>query len=171
MNAPTRFKFVSILGITIAGASACVLIAVLILWVSTYQQALAFTIPGPGETEFSFTSLEGRFMFGVFEHDQRGPRWWRPPHAGMPDLILGDRLAVADLWGWGIAIPHPLLALFACIPIAWWLIVFKDRREDFRRTQLGLCLNCGYDISHSSGRCPECGTPCGIATGISAMAQ
>ena len=28
-----------------------------------------------------------------------------------------------------------------------------------KRTKLGLCLNCGYDLRGSSERCPECGSP------------
>jgi hypothetical protein len=50
------------------------------------------------------------------------------------------------------------LAAASLLPAAWLLVwVISYRRQD-RRKRLGLCLNCGYDLRASEGRCPECGT-------------
>ena len=39
-------------------------------------------------------------------------------------------------------------------------ITGKRRMEQRRRRQLGLCLNCGYNLTGNvSGICPECGQP------------
>ncbi len=42
---------------------------------------------------------------------------------------------------------------FALLP-AYALLPYHRRRK---RKKLGLCLQCGYDLRGSSGRCPECG--------------
>jgi hypothetical protein len=51
----------------------------------------------------------------------------------------------------------------------WWLMiagglglggaVLADRRRSRKREQMGLCLECGYDLRASKDTCPECGTP------------
>lgn len=38
------------------------------------------------------------------------------------------------------------------------LIGWRRRRQRLRR-EIGLCLNCGYDLRASRERCPECGVP------------
>jgi hypothetical protein len=51
----------------------------------------------------------------------------------------------------------PILILLWCPAIYAWL---KGRRQNRRnkRIALGLCLDCGYDLTGNvSGTCPECG--------------
>ena len=57
--------------------------------------------------------------------------------------------------GWAVAVPlWFLLLLFGARP-AWQLL--RGRRERSRRSRLGLCARCGYDLRATPGRCPECG--------------
>ncbi len=43
--------------------------------------------------------------------------------------------------------------------LIWAVWIVRAFRRDKRRSKLGLCLRCGYDLSHSNDRCPECGEP------------
>jgi hypothetical protein len=50
--------------------------------------------------------------------------------------------------------------LFACLGIAalWWFAVQRTFIRSVRRKR-ARCLSCGYDISRSRERCPECNEP------------
>lgn len=55
---------------------------------------------------------------------------------------------------WIVRVPLWMVALFTGVLLVWFsrghIIIWNRRR-------LGLCLHCGYNISYSVGRCPECG--------------
>ena len=52
---------------------------------------------------------------------------------------------------WDCSVPHWLLVLLtSLLPIYWW----KSRR----RSRIGCCQSCGYDLRATPARCPECGT-------------
>jgi hypothetical protein len=53
-----------------------------------------------------------------------------------------------------VAIPYWLLLLPTLV--APWMIV-RQRWTRLRREELGLCLQCGYDLRETPERCPECG--------------
>ena len=75
-----------------------------------------------------------------------------------------------DHWGFGfeqktdlsfayreIWFPHWLAMLaFAVLPLAWFVARRRLRRRLYRLRN-GLCLQCGYDLRASEGKCPECG--------------
>jgi len=52
-------------------------------------------------------------------------------------------------------LPHWAIA----IPLVCWILyrLFGPAAERQRRLRKGQCVNCGYDLRASEGRCPECG--------------
>jgi hypothetical protein len=53
---------------------------------------------------------------------------------------------------WLVTIPHWLLVLVFALPCTIWVV------GKLRRTRVGFCRKCGYDLRATPGRCPECGT-------------
>ena len=139
----------------ICGAAIIVLLA---LFARSKGTGDGFQLPGLGNSVLEFDSNDGTIMIGVFE--ERPRLWWRPARASLSSLRLtgGFQIGViADFWGWGIAVPHLFIIALLVIPILWWGFVFRHRIEESQRIELGLCHNCGYDITYSEHRCPECG--------------
>jgi hypothetical protein len=60
-----------------------------------------------------------------------------------------------DVWH----VPYWPLWLITTPPIVWWLLLEARRRFLARRREQNLCVECGYDLRASAGRCPECGMP------------
>jgi hypothetical protein len=94
----------------------------------------------------------------TFYQQFAGPSGWRAAGfgAGRWNGIAGDGLPyrdfslIAPLWG--------LIALTACLPLAWVGIWFRKRFRAKASLQ-NFCAVCGYDLRASKERCPECGTP------------
>ena len=92
---------------------------------------------------------------------RQGPIWeWNWPFYASylsTQVINGsaktDRLQIVRLPYWLLTIPTALLPGFR---VGLW---FWGRWKTKRRSKLGLCLQCGYDLRASPERCPECGTP------------
>jgi hypothetical protein len=65
-------------------------------------------------------------------------------------LTRGDVLmSVRHLW-----FPHGLVVAVSAILPAWRVLRMIKRR---RRSLIGLCPTCGYDLRATPERCPECG--------------
>ena len=77
-------------------------------------------------------------------------------------LILSAIAKVYHVPSWMVLGIGALIVLGLLLLVLW--IVRLDKRDPHRRTRLGLCLNCGYDLQGSIERCPECNTPFDPAT-------
>ncbi len=55
---------------------------------------------------------------------------------------------------WSVGLPAWLAAAVLGLPPLGWEI---GRRRRLRWARCGKCINCGYDLRSSQGRCPECG--------------
>jgi hypothetical protein len=92
-----------------------------------------------------YTQGPGRSGFAFYNLRTVGPPQGRWGVGGRPLLIL---------W-----VPHWFPVAATAVPPLLWLGVYGRRAwVHRRRTRLGLCRRCGYDLRASAGRCPECGT-------------
>jgi hypothetical protein len=64
-----------------------------------------------------------------------------------------------------LVMPLWLPVLLLAVPPALWTAGFVRRR---RRGVAGLCVECGYDLRATPGRCPECGASAGVGRTMAA---
>ena len=100
----------------------------------------------------------GRRMFIVsFQNDFTG--WFAYASNYEPDTYLPE---IKLEWGSAVRVAIPLWMPFVLAAISTAILWRRDRRTP----TAGLCRMCGYDLRASKDKCPECGTPHGLATPI-----
>ena len=161
----------------LAAASAMLCVGVLALWVRSYWVADLLTdwYHRPHGDHFInvwpiIRSERGGVCFRVKTSHVAGPPTAYPSPRRQADLARGypawsgfrrvagfqwvsvTRLSDTDS---SVTTPHAAWAtLFAGPPLAWTWAARRRRR----RTLLGTCPFCGYDLRATPDRCPECGT-------------
>lgn len=69
----------------------------------------------------------------------------------------GPVIRRGPLLKWSVALPcWFLIAISAPVPLKVLIGVYESRKHS--RQTSSLCTVCGYNVSHSPSRCPECGT-------------
>ena len=164
------------------GLGCCVLMAVLIAccWVRGHRSADAVILFAPGGNIQVVATGGGRICLFLSGMDFGVERAWTAAYAnGLPgefqrvmnsigrpnarSVIAGrfaltwqftDALGVPRAWFIAAGIPH-WLAIAACLLPPAWVVRRQLRRWRWKRG--GCCLNCGYDLRATPGRCSECG--------------
>jgi hypothetical protein len=141
-----------------AAVSLALCAATIVLWVRSYRprlraaeaDSLNLTHRDP---YWWFVSNPGRLIFC----HQAGKDWDspRPKFQIMGLEYAGSWVGESSLVN--LLIPYWMLVLsLLVLPAAGVRAVAKDRARR-RRIRLGFCGNCGYDLTGSTTRCPECG--------------
>jgi hypothetical protein len=152
-----RFIHVHWLADGIAALCLLMLPALLVLYVRSQELGGDEVVLPCPEADLHLSSRDGWVIIGVFKVDTSNP-WFRRARPNVT-VLQNDptRFVVADLWGWGIALPHGALGLLLCIVPAWWWLRRDEMIQRHQRLEHGLCRQCGYDLRASPERCPECG--------------
>ena len=164
--------------------SGIALMSTYALWVSSHFKYSGATIPLTFSIKITAGSGKGVIRGTILLYlrgTNEGFLWWSidpqrmPPHITMFKKSFSfNRGRVSARDGSPISMtivcfPHWLLViLFAVLPVRW---VFVGLLRPRRRKQLGLCVQCGYDLTgNTSGACSECGKSFGEAHGKSSAA-
>lgn len=76
----------------------------------------------------------------------------RPKFPAMiPSRLLRGKVTAVAMPFWFV------IALFGVLPLARGALYVRRRALLRRRSRMGHCLTCGYDLQSGTGRCPECG--------------
>jgi hypothetical protein len=96
--------------------------------------------------------VAGRAYVPGFKHEKRSARGVHDPREGWRRWLGFE---VRRQSGWTtLTLPLWVFAAMCLIAPAHWVLL---RRRDRRRRRESRCVDCGYDLRGSPGRCPECG--------------
>jgi hypothetical protein len=74
---------------------------------------------------------------------------------------LWPRRGDLKTWTYRAAIVPDWFLVVTLMALPAWRLIGRRKRLAVRRTRLGLCITCGYDLRATPDRCPECGfVPC-----------
>lgn len=169
MPSPRHIVSLGCLANALAGAAIVLLLATAVLWTRSFGGVGDETFLETSDNRLHLISRDGRIILAVTETDPPtlwGWGWRRRGSNGINWMINDPgRYFFTDFYGWGVALPHWLVAGMLLVVPAWWWIVSRDLAEFRRRNALGLCRHCGYDLRASPDRCPECGAPASRSSG------
>ena len=161
----------------IAALSLLTCIAVTVLWVRSYRAVDVMLRPSHFGDRVCITSEMGMLVFEA-ENAQRStpkpgwvyfenslPRRWHEPRGWFGfDAYTGTNrhyMFLPQTKYHGVTLPHWFVAITLLLWPACWLVSERKRSLRAQRLAHGLCLECGYDLRASLGRCPECGAGVG----------
>jgi hypothetical protein len=167
----------------LAAASLLLCLATAVLWVRSYWVRDDFDAVRPAVPDYEYnlalirygcsvTSNEG-FFYGWIgcsdpPRDQPAPPWnfrLSQMAADSPELLPRFEFATGretseghafNMWHWLVPTWSLVLA-FAVLPTIVAFRQIRAVRRRRRRSRLGLCPACGYDLRATPDRCPECG--------------
>jgi hypothetical protein len=143
------------------------------LWVRSYSRSdtLVLDVQDERPREYVLTSDLGVLSFwrgwGALEYVHGPYHWWYRDAENIGRDHSFGYFVNSYSGDVEVLVPHWLPTILFALAPTYWLL--GPRRRERRRRRLGLCLNCGYDLRATPGRCPECGRGAAIATNGSAI--
>jgi hypothetical protein len=144
----------------LAGVSMLLCVAVVVLWVRSYERRdeLLIFLPQTGTSEIlSIRSYAGDIDFELN----------RLPGCGFgftwqlisEPISSAERSTFGKQWHWIFRLGglDSRILFPAWLPGALLLVIPTRRALARRKTRPGLCPTCGYDLRATPQRCPECG--------------
>ena len=142
-----------------AGAIGCLIVATAFVFGAWWE--LYYT-SGAGRDSHYFWLYQGRVFIGWGDcpSEKLGPGWALLPSAFHLGMLLDGSMWVpgiyysTDAWSASLPCSFPFLLLFIPTLLLW-------RHEWRAEHRPGFCPCCDYNLTgNTTGRCPECGTPC-----------